>query len=220
MECDPSGPDIMKVAKKYYFRDVVTCIGFFAGVGAVLASVGVLLVFWCNNVYFWVVCCALLCGTVVCRKFVRRARYQHRVKQGVDYCIKQECLDAVPFVLKHYAKRQTWTNMYSPQARFNVAPRFDCFAATYSHLRFRGLLFSRRLFRELEFLDGNDNAYRAICREDNESYYCVRMQANDERVYRLELEVSKDPYPYASDIEHYIALRIGNMGVDASNMMR
>lgn len=44
----------MKVAKKYYFRDVVTCIGFFAGVGAVLASVGALLVFWCNNVYFWV----------------------------------------------------------------------------------------------------------------------------------------------------------------------
>lgn len=97
----------MKVAKKYYFRDVVTCIVFFAGVGAVLASVGLLLVFWCDNVYFWVVCCALSCGMVVCRKLARHARYQERMGKGVDYCIRQECLDAVPIVLKHYAKRQS-----------------------------------------------------------------------------------------------------------------
>ena len=54
------------------------------------------------------------------------------------------------------------------------------------------------------FIDGKD--YYCFSGRD-EVYYCVRVSDLDETIYKLDLEWSKPPVPFASDIYHYFALR-------------
>lgn len=51
----------------------------------------------------------------------------------------------------------------------------------------------------------NDWFYE-IAHED-ESCYLVKRSPSDETIYYLEFEWMRSPIPYASDINHYIALR-------------
>lgn len=51
----------------------------------------------------------------------------------------------------------------------------------------------------------NDCFYE-IAHED-ESCYLVKRSSSDETIYYLEFEWMRSPIPYASDINHYIALR-------------
>ena len=51
-----------------------------------------------------------------------------------------------------------------------------------------------------------DDSYFTIAYEE-ESSYLVKRSPSDETVYYIEYEWMRSPIPYASDINHYIALR-------------
>ena len=54
---------------------------------------------------------------------------------------------------------------------------------------------------------GNIEDWYCMIAYEDESGYCVKCSPVDEKVYYLEYEWMRSPIPYASDINHYIALR-------------
>ena len=199
----------MKNNLKVSIKDYTICILFFWFVIVLSCLTAAPFILWWDSVLFWIIVIIVVTGVVLAKKVVRKLQYRRRLKDGVNFGIKQECLDCVPQILERHARR-------SPCRAYeylNVAPVFDHFAATYSQVRVGAVLYSRKLLSsDLEICDDAQYIYRFISRDDDETYYCVRLSSGDERIFKLELEFGKCPYPYASDIYHYIALRIDELG--------
>ncbi len=194
---------------KVSIKDYTVCILFFCFIIVLFCLAAAPFILWWDSVLFWNVIIVLATGAILVQKVVRQLQYRRKIKDGMNFGIKQECLDCVPQILERHAKRNPWR----AHECLNVAPVFDCFVATYSQVRVGVVLYSRKLLSsDLEICDDEQYIYRFICRDDDETYYCVRLSSGDERIFKLELELGKCPYPYASDIYHYIALRIDELG--------
>ena len=193
-----------------FVKDSLICAAFFLTVISIFCSVVAVAVLFWNKIEFWSILFVLVAVATMLRKRLRLKAYCCRVKNGIDFGINQKCLDAVQSFLRTHGKRGAGIVPKQPQ----VAKDFDLFAAKYSIVKFKGILFSQKTLNDvdLELCDKLGNIYRCIGREGNEAYYCVKLASNDERIFKLELELCEDPYPYASDIYHYFAMRIDELG--------
>jgi hypothetical protein len=198
-------------------KELLTMFLFFGTVFAVLsgaiyvisfliARYGLNAIFWVR-VAFWATVVCLFVGVVVLRKILRRAKYRKAVAKGMDFGIEEGDLAIVGDFLDKHGKR-TSARKGKP---INTAPQFAMFAAEYSSVKGKdGLLFSRKLFHELVIEDNCGNRYHCFSGRDDMPHYCIMESESDERIFRLELEMSSDPYPYASDIYQYFAIRMKN----------
>lgn len=199
----------MKNNFKVSVKDYTICIVFFCVVIVSSCLAAAPFILWWDSVLFWIIVIIVATGVVLVKKVVRKLQYRRKLKEGVDFGIKQGCLDCVPQILEGNARRSPC----KAHEYLNVAPVFNHFVATYSQVRVGAVLYSRKLLSsDLEICDDTQYTYRFICRDDDETYYCVRLSSGDERIFKLELELGKCPYPYASDIYHYIALRVDELG--------
>ena len=137
-------------------------------------------------------------------KVSARMAYRKQLMLGCDFGLQDEWLLEVPRLLELNgvpAKKQL-------SKKLTLPPVFNEVVVRYSSVkRKKGpALFSRKLMYELCIgcKDGKD--YYCFSGRD-EVYYCVRVSDLDETIYKLDLEWSKPPVPFASDIYHYFALR-------------
>ena len=196
-------------------KDMLIMFLFFGTVLAMLAGAlyvisflivryGLNAILWVR-ITFWATIVCLFVGVVVLRKILKRAEYRKAVAKGVDFGIEESDLAVANDFLDKRGKRSS-AREGKP---INTAPLFAAFIAEYSSVRGKdGLLFSRKLFHELVIEDNCGNRYHCFSGRDDMPHYCIMESESDERIFRLELEMSLEPYPYASDIYHYFAMRI------------
>ena len=200
-------------------KDLLAMFLFFGTVFAVFAGAlyvipflifryGLNAILWVR-ITFWVTIVCLFVGVVVLRKILKRAKYRKVVARGVDFGIEEGDLAVVKDFLEKRGKRSS-----ARKGRpINAAPLFAAFIAEYSSVRGKdGLMFSRKLFHELVIEDNCGNRYHCFSGRDDMPHYCIMESESDERIFRLELEMSPNPYPYASDIYHYFAMQIKHPG--------
>ena len=146
----------------------------------------------------------LVCFAWMGLKVLRKRRWRMELTRGCDFGLQKDWLSEVPRLLDLYGVS---TKKSMPE-KFVLPPKFREVAVRYGSVRRKKgpALFSRKLMAELRIgcKDGKD--YYCFAGQD-EVYYCVRVSDSDETIYKLELEWSMPPVPFASDINHYFALR-------------
>ena len=178
----------MRRGIKVRIKDYMVCVLFFCLLSLLFCAISAVFVLCWNSVLFWIAVVVMAICTVIAKNGIRQIHYRKKLRDGVDYGIKQECLYSVPRIMERCSRRSPWRKC----AQVNVAPIFDNFAATYSQVRVGAVLYSRKLLSsDLEICDEAQYIYRFICRDDDETYYCVRQSSGDERIFKLELELGK-----------------------------
>jgi hypothetical protein len=137
-------------------------------------------------------------------RILKNRRWQKEKVKGIDFGLRNEWLSEVPRLLDQngvIAKKALSVKLVLPPIFGEVARKYDLVKSKKGPT-----LFSRKLMSELciKCKDGKD--YYCFSGRD-EVYYCVRVSSTEETIYKLALEWSAPPVPFASDINHYFALR-------------
>ena len=197
--------------------DVLRCVLFFSFLALLLAALGLLV----NGIVIVVRMCLrgsalglallaalvmLVVGFFVVRHILRGREFQALLSRGVDFGLKDESLQLVDEIIRECGRpcRRIST------LRAEIAPMVEALASRYNSIR----IGKKNVFNSHDLRTGdsigckgcpNDWFYE-IAHED-ESCYLVKRSPSDETIYYLEFEWMRSPIPYASDINHYIALR-------------
>ncbi len=145
-------------------------------------------------------------GFFVVRRILREREFQSLLSRGVDFGLKDESLQLVDEIVREFGRpcRRVST------LRAEIAPMVAALASRYNSIR----IGKKNVFNSHDLRTGDsvgykgspDNSYFTIAYEE-ESSYLVKCSPSDETVYYIEYEWMRSPIPYASDINHYIALR-------------
>ena len=148
----------------------------------------------------------LVVGFFVVRRILRERKFQSLLSRGVDFGLKDESLQLVDEIIREFGRPSRRVSTLGVE----VAPMVKALASRYNSIRFG----KKDVFNSHDLRTGysigcrgwaNDWFYE-ITHED-ESCYLVKRSPSDETIYYLEYEWMRSPIPYASDINHYIALR-------------
>ncbi len=148
----------------------------------------------------------LVVGFFVVRRNLREREFRSLLSRGVDLGLKEESLQAVDRIVEKYGKRCRRASALKAE----VAPMVETLARRYNSIRIgKKNVFNCHDLRtgdSVGFRESPDDSYYEIAHEE-ESSYLVKRSPSDETIYYLEYEWMRSPIPYASDINHYIALR-------------
>ena len=197
--------------------DVLRCVLFFSFLALLLAALGLLV----NGIVIVVRMCLrgsafgfallaalvmLVVGFFVVRHILRGREFQALLSRGVDFGLKDESLQLVDEIIRECGRpcRRVST------LRAEIAPMVEALASRYNSIR----IGKKNVFNSHDLRTGDsvgykgspDDSYFTIAYEE-ESSYLVKRSPSDETVYYIEYEWMRSPIPYASDINHYIALR-------------
>ena len=136
---------------------------------------------------------------------MREREFQSWLARGVDFGLKDESLQAVDEIVEKYGKRRRRASAI----KVEVAPMVRSLASRYNSIRIgkKNVFVSHDLRNGVLISKGNTEDWYCMIAYEDESGYCVKCSPVDEKVYYLEYEWMRSPIPYASDINHYIALR-------------
>jgi hypothetical protein len=207
----------LKRKNKWSWRDVGEFMVFLCAlflVFAVPASLlyGVCLIVmmcWHGSVLGLVLLSALVLlvvGFFVVRRILREREFKSLLSRGVDFGLKDESLQLVDEIVREFGRpcRRVST------LRAEIAPMVEALASRYNSIR----IGKKNVFNSHDLRTGDsigckgcpNDCFYEIAHED-ESCYLVKRSSSDETIYYLEFEWMRSPIPYASDINHYIALR-------------
>ena len=148
----------------------------------------------------------LVVGFFVVRRFLREREFQSLLARGVDFGLKDESLQLVDEIICECGRpcRRVST------LRAEIAPMVEALAIRYNSIR----IGKKNVFDSHDLRTGNSVGYKGSLNDsyftiahEEESSYLVKSSPTDETVYYIEYEWMRSPIPYASDINHYIALR-------------
>ena len=148
----------------------------------------------------------LVVGFFVVRRFLREREFQSLLARGVDFGLKDESLQLVDEIICECGRpcRRVST------LRAEIAPMVEALASRYNSIR----IGKKNVFDSHDLRTGNSVGYKGSLNDsyftiahEEESSYLVKSSPTDETVYYIEYEWMRSPIPYASDINHYIALR-------------
>ena len=148
----------------------------------------------------------LVVGFFVVRRILREREFQSLLSRGVDFGLKDESLQLVDEIIREFGRscRRVST------LRAEIAPMVEALASRYNSIRIgKKNVFNSHDLRtgdSVGFKGSPDDSYFEIAHEE-ESSYLVKRSPSDETIYYIEYEWMRSPIPYASDINHYIALR-------------
>lgn len=191
---------------------VFLCAHFlvFAVPASLLYGVGLIVkMCWHGSVLGFVLLSAFVLfavGFFVVRRILREREFQSLLSRGVDFGLKDESLQLVDEIVREFGRpcRRVST------LRAEIAPMVEALASRYNSIR----IGKKNVFNSHDLRTGDsvgykgspDDNYFTIAYEE-ESSYLVKRSPSDETVYYIEYEWMRSPIPYASDINHYIALR-------------
>ncbi len=148
----------------------------------------------------------LVVGFFVVRRILREREFQSLLARGVDFGLKDESLQLVDEIICECGRpcRRVST------LRAEIAPMVEALANRYNSIR----IGKKNVFDSHDLRTGNSVGYKGSLNDsyftiahEEESSYLVKSSPTDETVYYIEYEWMRSPIPYASDINHYIALR-------------
>ena len=148
----------------------------------------------------------LVVGFFVVRRILREREFQSLLARGVDFGLKDESLQLVDEIIRECGRpcRRVST------LRAEIAPMVEALASRYNSIR----IGKKNVFDSHDLRTGNSVGYKGSLNDsyftiahEEESSYLVKSSPRDETVYYIEYEWMRSPIPYASDINHYIALR-------------
>jgi len=148
----------------------------------------------------------LVVGSFVVRRILREREFQSLLARGVDFGLKDESLQLVDEIIRECGRpcRRVST------LRAEIAPMVESLANRYNSIR----IGKKNVFDSHDLRTGNSVGYKGSLNDsyftiahEEESSYLVKSSPTDETVYYIEYEWMRSPIPYASDINHYIALR-------------
>ena len=148
----------------------------------------------------------LVVGFFVVRRILREREFQSLLARGVDFGLKDESLQLVDEIIRECGRpcRRVST------LRAEIAPMVEALASRYNSIRIGKM----NVFNSHDLRTGNSVGYKGSLNDsyftiahEEESSYLVKSSPTDETVYYIEYEWMRSPIPYASDINHYIALR-------------
>ena len=148
----------------------------------------------------------LVVGFFVVRRILREREFQSLLARGVDFGLKDESLQLVDEIIRECGRpcRRVST------LRAETAPMVEALASRYNSIR----IGKKNVFKSHDLRTGNSVGYKGSLNDsyftiahEEESSYLVKSSPTDETVYYIEYEWMRSPIPYASDINHYIALR-------------
>lgn len=148
----------------------------------------------------------LVVGFFVVRRNLREREFRSLLSRGVDFGLKDESLQSVDEIIREFGRpcRRVST------LRAEVAPMVETLARRYNSIRIgKKNAFNCHDLRAglaIGYKGCPDDWFYGIAYED-ESCYLVKRSPSDETIYYIEYEWMRSPIPYASDINHYIALR-------------
>ena len=207
----------LKRRSKWRWRDVSEFMVFlcalflvFAVPASLLYGVGLIVkMCWHGSVLGFVLLSALVLlvvGFFVVRRILREREFQSLLSRGVDFGLRDESLQLVDEIIREFGRpcRRAST------LRAEIAPMVEALASRYNSIR----IGKKNVFNSHDLRTGDsvgykgslDDSYFTIAYEE-ESSYLVKRSPTDETVYYIEYEWMRSPIPYASDINHYIALR-------------
>ena len=207
----------LKRKGKWRWRDVGEFMVFlcalflvFAVPASLLYGVGLIVkMCWHGSVLGFVLLSAFVLfavGFFVVRRILREREFQSLLSRGVDFGLKDESLQLVDEIIREFGRpcRRVST------LRAEIAPMVEALASRYNSIR----IGKKNVFNSHDLRTGDsvgykgspDDSYFTIAYEE-ESSYLVKRLPSDETVYYIEYEWMRSPIPYASDINHYIALR-------------
>lgn len=207
----------LKRKGKWRWRDVgefmvSLCAHFlvFAVPASLLCGVGLIVkMCWHGSVLGFVLLSVFVLfavGFFVVRRILREREFQSLLSRGVDFGLKDESLQLVDEIVREFGRpcRRVST------LRAEIAPMVETLASRYNSIR----IGKKNVFNSHDLRTGDsvgykgspDDSYFTIAYEE-ESSYLVKRSPSDETVYYIEYEWMRSPIPYASDINHYIALR-------------
>ena len=209
--------DKLKRKGKWRWRDVGEFMVFlwalflvFAVPASLLYGMGLIVkMCWHGSVLGFVLLSAFVLfavGFFVVRRILREREFQSLLSRGVDFGLKDESLQLVDEIIREFGRpcRRVST------LRAEIAPMVKALASRYNSIR----IGKKNVFNSHDLRTGDsvgykgspDDSYFTIAYEE-ESSYLVKRSPSDETVYYIEYEWMRSPIPYASDINHYIALR-------------
>lgn len=189
---------------------LLALVSFLAIPALLLCGVGLIVMMcWCGSVFGFVLLSALVLlvvGFFVVRRILRRREFQALLSQGVDFGLKDESLKLVDEIIEKHGKRCRRASAL----KVEIAPMVRSIASRYNSIRIgKKTVFNSHELRtggSIGFKGSPDDSYFEIAYEDEFSYL-VKCSPSDETIYYCEHEWMPRPLPYASDINHYIALR-------------
>ena len=206
-----------KARNRWRWRDVgelvVSLLALFlvfAIPASLLYGVGLIVkMCWHGSVLGFVLLSALILlvvGFFVVRRILREREFQSLLSRGVDFGLKDESLQLVDEIIRECGRpcRRVST------LRAEIAPMVEALASRYNSIR----IGKKNVFDSHDLRTGNSVGYKGSLNDsyftiahEEESSYLVKSSPTDETVYYIEYEWMRSPIPYASDINHYIALR-------------
>lgn len=192
-----------KSVARNQLTDIVCAVMFFAVVISTLLLLIVLIAHCYSNWLFWALAMLFVGGFRMLMTIFRRKALRLECEKGIDHDISNDEVQLIIRDIDRFAKVQD-----SERLPFELAPKILSFVVKFSKVKFPkvGEVYSRSKLISTRMVLSDKRKFRILAADD-ETVYCVHEDARDECVYRILLEVSKDPMPYASDIWHYMAMR-------------